>query len=581
MKSLKINSYVLFLIPALLVVLLYLPLIGDPTLIHWDDHTLVEQIEKTPFTDYWGQLFNHQLIDAQPIRDLSYFLDFFLEQQTGFSFYHLSQLLFWLTAIFLFIRIATRYAPVLEDRFFLLLMILIFATHPLTTNSVAWISGRKHLLSALFIFWATAEALSLKDSLSLPQAHRKNFKIVVLYLLAVLSQPINLAWPLWYAFTQRQTLKTQSPFRRSTAFTLGGLFIATAVVGWMNWAYYNSEKFLVYSNGRKFLENASALSYLKVYGRFFYQILWPLHPSIQPYQFENPAYFVGLLLALPVLILLFRNTSREQFFTWSLFFALPLLVVTFRLSQQGGWDTYLLTPWLGFSILTLLAVLNLWKRFKTRFSKSQGLLFGVFGGLQLLAVILCLWITVPQIQVYKNERAAYRNIALNDPSDLYQLIFADHLLKNEPKDPARAFQIAQTLKDQNSKELNLPQIWSLALFHRPDVDLYDKIKIFHDNPMNSVWYYYYLAVLEVQLGDKTEPFETMKKILSENTLAQKDSFYGIEQVAGTMKGLCLSKNSETNSECLAIESQFKVHFPRWSSETFENRAQMIYRELRR
>ena len=82
----------------------------------------------------------------RPVRTLSYAIDYHFSGLNPFS-YHISNIIYHIITVFL-IYLTTHF--LLKNRVTAFLTALLFAVHPVHTESVAYISGRRDILFTLF-----------------------------------------------------------------------------------------------------------------------------------------------------------------------------------------------------------------------------------------------------------------------------------------------------------------------------------------------------------------------------------------------------------------------------------------------
>ncbi len=233
----------------------------------WVHPTASPQYYPMVFTTFW---FEHQLWGNAP------------------PGYHFDNVLLHALAVFLLWRVLSRLGiPVA------LAAACLFAVHPINVESVAWITERKNVLSAVFYF--ASALLFLRGS---------NVLVVVVFALALLSKSVTCSLPaalllvLWW---KRRTPTRWEWIALAVMFALGLTMAATTA--WL-------ERLHVQAVGREW--NLSALDRVLIAGRaiWFYatKIVLPLGLSfvypkwpIDPREVWQWAFPVGVIVAIAVL----------------------------------------------------------------------------------------------------------------------------------------------------------------------------------------------------------------------------------------------------------------------------------------
>src|SRR5580658_2574509 len=160
--------------PALLAVLLYLPVVGSPSI--WDDHDLlmnnnrvIGMTVRTAFTtDFWGNIGNPNapsilISHYRPLALLAYSVLFRLFGMDPVPL-HIANATLHGLATFAFFGLL---AGLRLDRRICWIAALLFAVHPLHVESVAWISGMSETLAAATTLAALAFYVYGERNLSL------------------------------------------------------------------------------------------------------------------------------------------------------------------------------------------------------------------------------------------------------------------------------------------------------------------------------------------------------------------------------------------------------------------------------
>lgn len=294
---------------------------------------------KTPI-DYLSALVNFETLDFQPVRDLTFFLDNLIFDQTGIVVSILFNCLIWAGACFLILK-TLKERQVFQDSTTALLLVSCFAVYPIFEPAINWGVARKHLLAFLFILCATRSffAWEKKDRTFIP--------VIAFYLLSVLSIPISIAWPAW-VFFRLGHLKSLKDSRKRSLVT--SLFFISLGVAAINFAYYKTSYTFLQIYPQK-VEGFSFIIFLGNLGFQVKQIIFPYQLSLF-YTFDSRFVVFSGLLFLALGILWYFKKHLIELNSWLVFAVLPMLVVL--TTPHIYYDTYVIVP--TFSMFMLITV---------------------------------------------------------------------------------------------------------------------------------------------------------------------------------------------------------------------------------
>lgn len=188
---------ILFIFVTIIYFGIYLPQTYNKQLFIQDDEYILAPI--TSAKDFIS-IYKGEVIDAQPIRDLSYWIDFKLQPIFHFSTFKMTNLLIWyfcfLLIHFLLLAFKETYNLSVSGIACLIIAALVLL-HPSMSIPIAWISSRKHLLAFFFILLATIFHLKFLKSGSKWYFAFSQFA----YVFSLLSHVIYAPWCLWVLFT--------------------------------------------------------------------------------------------------------------------------------------------------------------------------------------------------------------------------------------------------------------------------------------------------------------------------------------------------------------------------------------------
>lgn len=197
-----------YLIPSLVVLLTlaaFLPTLKNG-FVNWDDPDIVPEnlhIRGLGWTQLRWMFTTFYMGHYQPLSWLSYGMDYLFWGMNPFG-YHLTNLLLHATNALLFYFVAVRLLVLglpnvsSAGRFSLpvsaAFAALFFAVHPLRVESVAWVTERRDVLSALFLLWTVL--CYLRADVAARARARWMILVVALYSLSLLSKASGITLPI-------------------------------------------------------------------------------------------------------------------------------------------------------------------------------------------------------------------------------------------------------------------------------------------------------------------------------------------------------------------------------------------------
>lgn len=198
------------------IFILWTPLTHSPIMI--DEKLILEPLKDINFfTDYVPLIKAGKIYDFQPVRDFTHFIDLSLDK-----FFGIEQMgvitnlaIFYLTIILLYKIFCFFFSTQLS-----FLLCSIFFSHPLFFLIYIEITQRKHILSFFFILLCYYSILTRKTQ-------RIPIKSYIIYILSILSHPINALIPAWFFYQEKKSFKLNTLLQYAP-FAL--LFIAVYVM---------------------------------------------------------------------------------------------------------------------------------------------------------------------------------------------------------------------------------------------------------------------------------------------------------------------------------------------------------------
>jgi len=282
----------------------------------------------------------------QPLVFITYSLDYYI-WKLNYSGYHLTNLfIFIITLLPLYLFTITFF----KNRYISIVTLLLFATHPLHIELVAWISGRPLLLAGLFIFTSLYFFIISSGHLLY-----KVISVISLFF-AILSHPVSCLLPfiilLLYSspdFSEGKTL-----LRKIISFLpyiLTVMFVETTLF------FLHAQK----NRAEMITGYTHILTSIKILGKYGEIILWPEKLSaIYPPEIETSFILsMGLFIVLVFSLIYSFIKERRLFFSllWFFIFYIPVSNLFFIIHPDVPLaDRYIYISsygiFLGFAIVT-------------------------------------------------------------------------------------------------------------------------------------------------------------------------------------------------------------------------------------
>ncbi len=143
------------------------------------------------FTSTIGYSESQQHVIYRPLRCISFTIDYSIWRLNPFGYHLVNLIIHTLNALLLF-YIAKQTLSKLASLF----AALIFASHPVMTESVAWVKGREDLLCVLFVLLAFyCHQNRNKDAKHCLYRHRLSLLAIIFFILALLSKEMAFTLP--------------------------------------------------------------------------------------------------------------------------------------------------------------------------------------------------------------------------------------------------------------------------------------------------------------------------------------------------------------------------------------------------
>lgn len=522
-----------------LAVLYYRLIRLDPVL-DWDDSRMLDplQLVQSP-QDYWRVLQQGKVLDLQPIRDLSLWIDLKCKAIFPWASYHLTNLLIWISILVFVSRILKEIGLTRRLR---QTTLALFSVHPIFIDSVAWISARKHLLSTAFILLATVQVVSAARKRELRATSL--VLALVCYLGSLWSQPINLLWPIFaICYLKLKWTSCFSHWRVKTLIILSALF--GSICAYANFRYYTGFYVVQSARAQKILSGAEDSLGIKLLalGRYFYQVLIPLHPSPVP-AFQGAIQNLVGLAMIPLFFLIIKNRSRGESWLWLLYFSLPLALVLAKMTNIFMSDTYLLNASIGLIIPVAFLFEN---RLVTNRNSSRWT-----AALPVILFSFLFYQSWNLARAWESDFNLWQYAYQKDPTPYHSARYGWELLRAGKTQ--EALRLAFEVREKNPHHPQLPLLMSQAIYTADQLSLNEKLELLRETHQDSVWSPYFTAALQVRQSHFDEAFQAIQEATSDLNQLISTADDNLERIAAGYFYICTrAKKQNCNNQLRAIQ----------------------------
>ncbi len=529
-------------------------LIKSDPILGYDDKIILKPIMDGHYPwdlNYYKGILSGIIWDFQPIRDLTFSIDFILSKYTGFKFYHLQNFFWWLCISYFL----DKTFQVLNLSFkFRLGLLLVFSFYPIFWISVSWISARKHLLAAFFILLPTFLIIKnkfLKKDLSLSN----QILIYLSYILSILSQPINILWPIFFIYFQKSNIKKYATL--VTGINISGLLIIL-----VNFYYYKYV-YSLFSILPKFASNIDhfelfSLKILSI-GRSFFQIFIPIWPTPTPYSQGSILNIIGIIL-LVLFIFLIYKLKRNDFRLFLLFISLPFILVFTVSTNIFGSDTYLITPGIGFFIILALCL-------RDYFSKIETPIFIIL----LLISFFCFYKSSEISKTFQSQGKLFSYAYKIEPTPFN---LRTHLTEtHNNKEYNESLKLALRLIEWDPYGPHVDKTFSSIIYSLPQISILEKIKIYQavlSEKRDLNWTKYHLSASLAQQNNFLQSYNLLNELKTEEYFEFEDN---MSVVLAEKFYFCKMSEVDCNKTVMEINSLRNHQL--WNQSSFEKRLQQL------
>ena len=358
------------------------------------------------------------LSSYRPIRDISYAIDLALWGQNPFGF-HLSNILLHTANVLLVFALVRRLT---KDRIAATLTALIFAVHPIQTDAVTYISGRRDVLFTLFYLLAFHSYLTYYRSRWSAKAVVCFVLFLLLWMLSLLSKEMAASLPIlifvwhfcdsWDAGTGSLGRRVWQTFKKTISRDKW-LWILLSIAGiafTAYWVFIKKASHRVqlgkfeYWGGSFYL---NMLTVVRVHAWYLKQLVFPtpIAQYLGAFEISESAFdwrfLVSLVIVAGILCYGFLQLNRDKLMAFAIisYFVFLLPVSQLIPHHELLADHYLYLPIMSFGlVLSLLA-----KRIGSRGVISSKALYFLAG----VVVVIFALMTIAQNKTWKDERTLW------------------------------------------------------------------------------------------------------------------------------------------------------------------------------
>ena len=310
----------------------------------------------TPHTFLWAfRLGPGHAVNYHPLTWLSHLLDIRLYGLHRPGMHHLSSVLLHAAAgvaLLWFLVAATgRLAPSAG-------VAVLFAVHPMHVESVAWISERKDVLSALFFFLTLLAYVRYARADEQPPGKRVVWYavVIVLYALGLLAKPMLVTTPFVMLLVDAWPLRRS--WRVGLIIEKLPLLIMAAAESWITYRVQIADNVM---RSTEALPLSYRLANVPVaYVRYLGKLFWPSGLSVfYPYRVWNRAQVTAAVIVLVIITIGVLLAWRRRYLAvgWLWFGGMLVPVIGFvQVGQQSIADRYSYLPSVGLFILVCFGV---------------------------------------------------------------------------------------------------------------------------------------------------------------------------------------------------------------------------------
>lgn len=322
----RFPNLLIFLVLLISLIIVYGRLLHRDYFLYADDFMIVEHAKKIKdIFQYLENLSSFNTLDFQPVRDLTFWFDYYCFGGNNHPERFTQMNLFYWG---IFCLVCFKYFSKKFNHQTASFLAILIAIYPTFTWSVAVIAARKHILAAIF------SVLYLSQQEKKEQTFKSLFLAMTYYVLSVLSNPITVFVPIGAQLTS-----LQKEWKRNYKIFLMWLALVSLMF-FTNYFYYQA--FFRKINVETLTSPDIGLM-ISAFGRYWFQLAIPVKFSIF-YASGSVSEFIGLLLFVTTALMAFKLLEREKFLQIFLLIFSVLFIPIVRVSHNFICDHYLILP---------------------------------------------------------------------------------------------------------------------------------------------------------------------------------------------------------------------------------------------
>ena len=371
--------------------------------VHFDDNYLVFENPAIQTITPASLKFIFSSYDPElyiPLTFLSYQIDHLIGGLNPMIFHLTSLILHTFNALF----VAWIVLQLYKRRWVAVLLGLLFLVHPLNTETVVWVSGRKDVLSAFFFLLSLCTYLHGKkvNSRKWLKGSILAFALGLLAKVMVATLPLVLLLIDWRNGRKidKDVLREKVPY-----FLLSAVFIVIALNG--------KQSVLADSSLMQ-----SVLMALKSSAFYLQKFVLPtnlsvLYPYTEPITFASPDFFVPLLVIFGIALIAIMSLKRTREILFGLLVALITLAPTFTNYAKAG-DMYFASD--HYAYLPMIGIILILALILATFSASNSRRAVMAYSLACVLLVLATFGTWQRSLVWRDTETLFNNVLTTYPN---------------------------------------------------------------------------------------------------------------------------------------------------------------------
>lgn len=334
--------------------------------------------------DYLSALKTHQIVDLQPMRDLSFFLDLRLSELVGFQTYFITNLIIFIISLILFHRLTEGF---LQRRVSPYLLSL-FLVHPLFWRITTQVISRKYLLATMFILASLYFVKQIENN----KRPLLNYSLsLLMFIFSLGSHPLLAAVPA--LFLVENFTRTKRVFPESKGLIAYFVLIFCFTLPWLYFYHQHaSHVFDQYLGFSQISLQLNPLDQLLALGRYFVQLFLPISFA-EFYDKWSWLNFLGVVLIPLFYFGILKVLSSKTILYFSAWVLLGILLPLISIDSLFIRDGYFFFSAMGF--IALLE--SVFEKFKNRQDTNISISF-------ILILLLGLSLRESQLLIDRNQQ---------------------------------------------------------------------------------------------------------------------------------------------------------------------------------